>query len=305
MMELNFFRKLGFSSYLYLSRSDRSLVIEGAGSLTFFFDLFQIVFVVGAIVYTFHKSKWLKFMFVTAIINNIGYMLIIIDRSGLLEVLIPLTFFLLHYKKITSRFAVIAGVSAFLFLSFFKVIMTNLIMGTSTKLPPFKMNDEFEAWYGIGIRIFNDLKDGSISMLYGRSYLDAMYNMIVPFTNTESLSIWYVKTYYYQTYIAGGGKAFSSIAEAVMNFGYIGVPIYFMFLGLLCRWLKKRMNSDIKFLVFYVLMFTVMYKFFRSEFYSLVKTNWWYYIIPLSIIFLVSKVNPKKVSKPAMQILTK
>jgi oligosaccharide repeat unit polymerase len=292
-MEIIFFSKVGISNFIFISRSERSLLLKNLG-ITYFTDLFFLVMIISYILNQLVPSRFLRFIFITSLINNTLYQLIIIDRSGLLEVVFPCIYLFLVFKKVQSRYIIFIGVILFLFLSYFKTIMSNIVFRGSSNLEPFKFNGEFEAWYHVGANILSNLEGGLTNYIYGRSYLTALYNLIVPFTNSEPLSIWYVRTYFYDIYIRGGGMAFSSIGEAILNFGYFGVPIYFMLLGFLCRWMKQYKHKDIKYLAIYAFIFTVLYKFFRSEFYSLTKTSWWFFILPLLFIFFAAKYVQRK-----------
>lgn len=292
-LEFLFFYEMGISRFIFASRPERVLLIESSTTPTFFNDLFFLVLILGFIMTKLKPTFWFKVLFFLSTVNIIGYQLIIIDRSGLLKVIFPLLFFFLVFKHIKNRTVIIWGTILFIFLSYFKVIMSNIIFREKTSLEPFRFNAEFESWYFVGMTVINDLKMGIMNHIYGKSYFEALYNLIFPFTNSEPLSIWYVRTYHYQTFLNGGGKAFSSIAEAIMNFGYIGVPIYFAVLGLWCRWLKNKKHMGVVYIALYAFTFTVMYKFFRAEFYSLTKTSWWYFILPMLLLLFVAKQRKK------------
>jgi len=287
IMQAFFFARVGFSTFVNLTRPQRSLLLSE--TINFSFDLLQIIMILGLILYVTYKAKPFLYLAILSLVHNVVYAIIIIDRSMLLEILLPLMFMGLAFGKIRPRTVLIAGTSLFVVMSYFKVLMSNLLFGRNTPFDKFRFNSEFEGWYYIGSRILTELKNGTIQLMYGQSYADTLINLIVPFTSTEPLSVWYVRSYFYDMYAGGAGLAFSSIAEALMNFGYMGVPLYFAFLGFICRWLKVRKNTDTKYLFFYILVFTVLYKFFRAESYSLMKTTWWFYVLPMLLVFLVAK----------------
>lgn len=295
LIEIYFYSKNGFSSYFLISRSDRTLVIGENIFSTLFSELLFIVFLTSLVFLSIEKSRKLKVVLLISLINLIAYQLLIIDRSGFLKIILPLMFFLLINKKITNKAMIILGAILFLFLSYFKSIMNSLIFNTSNPVEDFKFNSEFEVWYGIGSDIMNGLSSNSISYLYGESYINALYNLVIPFNSTEALSIWYVKNFYPEIYLKGGGMAFSSITEAILNLGVVFVPIYFMILGYVCRLIDNKKFDSAFYLMLYSFTFTIIYKFFRSEVYSLVKTSWWFFVLPIILILFI--VNRKKVKK--------
>lgn len=293
LIEIYFFMQNGISSYFLVTRSDRTLIVNDSGFSTIFSELFFLVYILSLVFMSVKKTKTLKILFIVSLVNLIIYQLLIIDRSGFLKIVLPLMFFLILDKKIKNKTMVLVSLCLFVFLSYFKSIMSSLIFKVDIPLEKFRFNSEFEVWYGIGSTILDGLKTNSISYLYGESYLNAAYNLVIPFNSTEPLSIWYVKNFYPEIYLKGGGMAFSSITEAILNLGIIFVPVHFMMLGFLCRYIDSKKFNNLFYLSMYAFLFTVMYKFFRSEVYSLVKTSWWFYVLPILFIFIV--ISQKKV----------
>lgn len=302
LLEIIFFLNNGVNAYFLTTRSTRSLIMNETGLSNFFTDLLFLVYLLSLCSLIVYKSKLMKTLFAVSMGNLIVYQLLIIDRSGFLQILFPLFFLLLLTKKVKNKTMIILGLTLFVFLSYFKTIMSSLIFNTDIPLEKFKFNSEFEVWYGIGSNIIDGLKNSSISYLYGESYLSALYNLIMPFNSTEPLSIWYVKSFYPEIYIRGGGLAFSSVAEAILNLGVVFVPIHFLMLGLFCRFIDSQKFNNIYYLSIYTFLLTVLYKFFRSEVYSLVKASWWFYILPVILIFLIINLLDKNQYKREVKV---
>ena len=118
--------------------------------------------------------------------------------------------------------------------------------------------------------------------------------MIVPVTNSKTLSTWYMENFEADVLARGGGRGFSAVLEAYINFNVIGnVIIYFLY-GEILRafepqkeeWSMNRINYK---LVLAFIILSSMYLFFRAESYSLWKNMAWFKIYPTALIFLFSK----------------
>lgn len=288
-----FFMRVGLSNFIFMSRQSRMLLLQDAG-VTSFLPLFSLVMIVSLVLIEQYPSKVLSFLLVTSFAFRVFYSLVVVGRGNLLSTLIPVVYILLLSGRIKTRSVIIWGCVMFVFLTYFKTIMTNVIFGRNVSLGRFQLSGEFEAWYHVSRTVLSGLDKGSLSHMYGKSYLEALYNLVVPFTSVEPLSVWYVRTYLYETYLRGGGAAFSSIAEAVMNFGYLGVPLYFAFLGYICRRLEQLRMKDLRYFVIYVYALTVVYQFFRSEFYSLTKSSWWFFVLPVFFLLSVTRLAGKR-----------
>ena len=281
------FIEIGIDRFINVSRPQRSALYLELGVLPFS-DILILLSTICFAIAQLYKSRFVKVLFLLLFMNNIAYSFVIIDRSTMLKVILPILFISLVFKKISTRIVVFIAFVGFFYMMFFKELMSSIIYSHPLNIAQFKINGEFERWYLVGLDVINDLNSGRLEMLYGRSYWDTLYNLIVPFTNVEPLSVWYVREYYPEVYEAGGGLAFSSIVEGIMNFGLIGPVLYFFFLGFICRFINKRSFYDFKYFVLYSLVLTVVYKFFRAESYSLFKTTYWLWFLPLFLLFFVS-----------------
>lgn len=86
--------------------------------------------------------------------------------------------------------------------------------------------------------------------------------------SVETLAEQYVWQYHTKFAASGGGLAFSAVAEAWLNFGYVGTVIVGAFWGMLARFFDNRPRG-----ISYYLFLMMIIRLFRSDFASLYK-NW-------------------------------
>jgi len=147
-------------------------------------------------------------------------------------------------------------------------------------------DSEFNTWY----EIFDNVIEAEVPRLNGKSYADTLLNLIVPFTNAEPLSVWYVKTFEYATWLRGGGRGFSGVLEAYMNFSIWGVVVVYGFYGWLLKQTQLNLEKDDdRAIIIYMILLISMFQFFRSESYSLWKNMAWFRLYPVVIIMWVSR----------------
>jgi hypothetical protein len=115
------------------------------------------------------------------------------------------------------------------------------------------------------------LVPGSMPLLYGHSYLDAVTGLL-PFGLggvSISLTQWLVNTY---APGSSSGFGFSLTAEAYLNFGLLGIPVVFAVLTATHRWLVNRIDTGHVFAYTSVLYTTAWMYAFRGESATFVKT---------------------------------
>jgi len=69
---------------------------------------------------------------------------------------------------------------------------------------------------------------------YVTASLEMLYVILDQWTNSEGISIVNVSKFNSPLIIIdeiGGGRGFSLLAESILNFGYIGIPMVFSILG--------------------------------------------------------------------------
>ena len=138
----------------------------------------------------------------------------------------------------------------------------------------------------------------------GQSYLNSLGSIIPNLfwdnhpTAEQNLSQWFVDTRFPDFAKTGGGFGFSMIAEAYLNFGWIGTPIVLAILGFLYTkfvvWASRnesplRIATVASFMSFFLL-------FTRGESYLLPRYLVWYSLLPYLLVqyIPVIKLNSKK-----------
>ncbi|MGE9213554.1 O-antigen polymerase [Exiguobacterium aurantiacum] len=277
--------------FIFLSKGERTLLISGVSII--YTASSQILYMLAPLMYILSKRNRLrsiKYLSYLMIFSNVTISLLIIDRSNLLISILPIIFLKDHFNKISNYLLGLLSIGAFIILIDFKNLVFNILNNSSVFSLNIKIPEEFFVSFSITKDIIEKLESNSIEYLYGMSYLETLLTTLIPFVQVDALSTWYVKTYYPSIYNSGGGLAFSSVAESVLNFGIVGILIYFILIGYVFKSVAiKKDNSDL-FLLFYSLLIPMTYKLFRSEFYSLIKTPVWFWIMPLLLILLLNSL---------------
>lgn len=286
------FYNIGLSNFMELTRAGRSLLMQESFYLANFYKYFiSLAFLLFFIAHM-HSAPNIKVLLgslALCILNAV----ISISRSDLVLVLIPIIYILYSYKRINNMHVSILGTLLFIFMAIWKYWLSENVVFSGEAI---QLQSELGSWIAIGTNIIRDLDQERISYLWGSSYIEAFINLIVPFIGFEPLSRWYVRTYEYGTYILGGGRGFSSVIEAYYNFNIIGcIFVYFLY-GILLKKLFSMSNSSKNILIQAVAM-SVIFKLFRSEAYSLWKNVWWLQILPIIVIFELSKKKAKNDEK--------
>lgn len=287
-------KNVGLSSYIALTRAGRSLLMQESFYLANFYKpILLLAFFLSFISYFNTKSPISKY---TAIISFFvcGLNSIVsVSRAELLGIMIPIVYILYSYKKITNNQVIISVSFLLLCMSMWKYWMTT---GFTISYEAIYVYGEFGSWLRIGSNILNDINQERIDYLFGRSYYEAFVNFFIPFAGFEPLSKWYVKNYEYQVFINGGGRGFSGVIEAFMNFDILGCIFVYMIYGYVFKKIF-RLNKTNKNILIQAVFISVIFKLFRSEAYSLWKNVWWLQVLPLITIFELTKKKDRHYEK--------
>lgn len=273
------FIRIDISSYLAASRAQKSLLTSGASVLTFYTFTIPLVCIISLQQYLKYKDRFAaSIAFVSlnvAIVNSI----ISMSRAELISVLLPVLFLYEHYNRISKRKIILFLVGVILLFGVWKSLFSS---GKNFLY----YDSEFSTWY----EIFSNVFSSNLKPLYGKSYLETLLNLVIPFTNTEPLSVWYVKTFEYDTWLRGGGRGFSAVLEAFMNFDIFGNLLIYSLYGWLLKQAQFNLErDDDKSIIIYMIFLVSMYQFFRSESYSLWKNIMWFRIYPVLILMRASR----------------
>ena len=275
------FKKIGIVNYLVASRASKSLLLAPYSRLSFYKMIIPLISIVSLLIYIKFKIRKSKTIFIIAFFLTLFDSIISASRSELISVLLPIFYMLEKYNIITKKVLLIIAISTFLLFGIWK----SLLRSSHVEL---YYDSEFNTWY----KICNKVLNSNIPLQFGKSYLDTLINTVVPFTNSEPLSRWYLKRFEYSTLEKGGGRGFSGVLEAFMNWGYLGNILVFGFYGFLLKQIQMKTykNNDF-FEIIYMIFLVSLFQFYRSESYSLWKNMVWFRIYPVIFIFYFSKLK--------------
>ncbi len=299
LVEVYIFRSIGWNSYLVYGRAaTKQMIGRQFGRLQLAESLPNIVAALSFELYFHEKEQHHQ---ADGMYRNLGLIstaaallmaVLRIDRSDFLTVLLPLIFVFYFHGKIEFRHLVLLGLGLLLLFSAWKSVIPSLLRKdvVAIRSYSFSIPGETYAWFEVGKDVMNSIRNGNMEYRLGHSYLKALESIINPlFQSYESLSTWYVRTFHEDVYLAGGGRGFSCIVEALMNFGFLGPMIVFLYIGTFISWLEAKMKNSPFYSTFYALMMGGVYKLFRSEVYSVVKLSFWTYVVPLFLIWFVGR----------------
>lgn len=109
---------------------------------------------------------------------------------------------------------------------------------------------------------------------------------------------WFNNTFYFPLVSRGGGRGFTLVGEGYMNFGVVGVIIWFAILGLIVRLMYKKSSKNILYLVSYIIFMPNVVYSIRADFSNLFSPLLKQIIIPIVIIKLVKSILIKSLRKP-------
>jgi len=177
------------------------------------------------ILFSIIAALYLMFFYYPILMGGEQY---VVNKGGVIKLIVFVLVFIdiTRRKKIFTTTKVILG---FLFLPIFLGSANFIESWVTGQLPNFK-DFLLYVFSGYELRmlenqslILNDLNNGSLIELSGSTYMNAIYEIIMPFRN-HSLS----PSNWLATYVDGdpsSGYNFSVIAEGILNYGQKGVVI--------------------------------------------------------------------------------
>ncbi len=277
------FYKIGIFTYVLASRAERSLLREGYSFFMFYSFLIPLISAISLFIYLKYRKRKNLVLFILSFIIAIANAVITASRAEILSVFLPIVFLCSYFKLLSKKKIVLIGCFGFILMGIWKSLYSEEV--------EMKYDSEFNTWYEICKNMMTAPR--GLDTLYGLSYLKTLINLIVPFTGMESLSTWYVKNYEYSIYLAGGGRGFSSILEAYMNFRLIGVVLIYAFYGWLAKKLKPNSIGNI---LIFMIVITSLNMLFRAESFSLWKNMMWFKIYPILFLYFYSRKKTHIVS---------
>lgn len=214
------------------------------------------------------------------------------DRRITVSLLLAIAGIYYFHKNLPKKY-IIFGILGAVFLYFYGAVRNRPIYLWSDSIVNFITRDfspsltEFGPFSMIANYIMKD--DLYVTMpTFFSSLLSTVPGFIYPDRPLAS-SVWFVKTYFYNYYLAGGGMAFNIIADAALNFGYLA-PLFLAFFYLAFFTLGKQKGSIaplINALLIYSLTFSARFDF--TSIFQIVSFGW----ILLLFVFLFTLIFKK------------
>ncbi|SCL85416.1 O-antigen polysaccharide polymerase Wzy [Sporanaerobacter sp. PP17-6a] len=113
--------------------------------------------------------------------------------------------------------------------------------------------------------------------------LDEIFNL-KKFSSLE----WFNTTYFN---FGRSGQGFTMVGEGYVNFGYIGIVLIFLIIGLLLRLIYQKSNKNLYFFVFYILSIPIFIYSIRADFASIISPLIKYNLLSILVIFLIEKMD--------------
>ncbi|MGM8935034.1 O-antigen polysaccharide polymerase Wzy [Pseudomonas neustonica] len=127
------------------------------------------------------------------------------------------------------------------------------------------------------------------SFFYGVSILKDLVRAVVPgfVMNVENSVGWYNTTFHPEIVAIGRGYGFSLAAEGYVNFGYLGVAIWFLVFGFLSSILYVKARDGIYFFSIYICSIPVFIYAIRGDFSTLLSPILKTMVLPCVFLFVL------------------
>ncbi|WP_454781376.1 O-antigen polymerase [Legionella sp. WA2022007384] len=304
---------VGFSAYFNAGYAGRALLKREAGPLELglYYSIIGYLFMVHSWFYQPSKKRIVLGLFL------LSFLLCFVAYVSFLGIRRPsffmvISFLFIYFLKVKGRVPLLIVLTslfcAFLFGIFasFRQVLSD--HGASSALSYVLENFNL-AWLdlsaselGAPFRSMLDVDPWfSDSFLWGRSYVDAVINLLPSSIGkfSESLSVKYTHEFFSPEYIAiGGNMGFFPVAEGYLNFGAVGVFLEFFFVGMLIKYIENQAirKSNVVQVIVYAIMVPWFFFFLRSDLASFSK-SFFYSVMPVFFaygLYCLIKKNPQK-----------
>ena len=305
----------GIASYLsakrlFIYKHNQGLGIYGVGILIL--KAVWILFIAKFLMNyysTGHKKRidkvrllWFILLNLLGLILFIVFNLAIGDRRVLLGLIVSLVGILYLYRFVSNRVIVVIGLVLLIFFQVFSKLRH--LSNNPGKMIEFAKNKWQIEWLDLSSGesaghyiVFNDILKNKekLDKMYGLTYIKAPLIIVPKFVypdRYQGLSYWFVNKFYPGTAKRGGGFAFSIVAEAYLNFGFLGTFFIGLIFGIIFAriWIvtmfkyKTALSQTI-----YMLLLLFIITLPRADFSAILKESTISIFLPLAVIFVVSK----------------
>jgi O-antigen polysaccharide polymerase Wzy len=116
---------------------------------------------------------------------------------------------------------------------------------------------------------------------------------------------WFNETFYPDVLALGGGRGFTLVGEGYMNFGAVGVILWFLLLGCFVKYLYVRATESLAWLAVYVVSMPLIVFIIRADFSHLISQFGKHILLPMVLLYTGQHVlmwsRLKPLSSPTSQ----
>lgn len=266
-----------------------SFILSGAKIKADFDNKFEFLFPILNFAFALYiiryrpklKSKIIIIMTVYTLIIS----LLLGERNVFLSILIMLLFYCSMVKGVSNKKLIIYSISIFMLipiLGMFKnIFTTSVTVDNDNSMYIQLLNGEFRsAGYNLNVILGDDSE-----LLHGKTISGDILRSVVPgfIYKFENAILWYNKKYHANILSQGRGYGFTLAGEGYVNFGYIGVFLWFFSISYLVIYIYNRSFEDEKWLVIYLLIVPTFIYALRGDLSTILSPMLKQIILPLMI----------------------
>ena len=109
----------------------------------------------------------------------------------------------------------------------------------------------------------------------------------------DSPGAWFNQVFYPSLIARGGGNGFTVVGEGYMNFGILGVILFFVFIGLTLKFMYKKASQNVLWLAVYITSVPIFVYVIRADLATLITQISKHIIFPIVIIYVVKRILEK------------
>lgn len=263
-----------------------------------FHIFFSILVLIFLILFTYKlivnkRIPKLLLLFTTAF----SFLILIIagERDILLRVVLG-AIVLIHFfhRKIRKRYLITIGLLGIMSIPVLSNLK-NFAFGERTiDNDKTFISDIFNGEFRSASRNLNTLinnQDGW-SYFYGETIIWDL--KIATIFDAVSPGAWFNQTFYPNLVARGGGNGFSLVGEGYMNFGTLGVVLWFAMLGLLLKYLYKKAHVGLIWSIIYIALIPIVVYSIRGDFATILTHFTKHIAFPLILIYFIKLILEKK-----------
>ncbi|MDV2684407.1 O-antigen polymerase [Alkalihalophilus lindianensis] len=262
-----------------------------------FHGFFSILVFSYLILFTYKlikDQKFPKIFFIFTITFALLILIIAGERDILLRMILG-TIFIVHFfhRRIKKKLILTMGIIGVFAISILSN-MKNLAFGERESVRNESLIvDIFGGEFRSASRNLYTLISGSDSWTYFNGETLIWDLKIAAFINSTSPGAWFNQNFYPELVASGGGNGFSLVAEGYLNFGILGVILWFAILGLILKYLYKKAHTGLIWALIYIILIPIVIYANRGDFATILTYFSKHIALPLILVFFIKHILEK------------